>query len=648
MHINVHLVEDLSVVSTPPRIEVIERSDPITENTDSQTLVYAVRFSKIVIGVDKDDFVLSPDSTGGPSDGTSPVTSVSGLGDRYFVTVSATQDGTYNIDLVSSGHGIVDAPNNPLVNTTPTGADQTYTVSTAPTDSTAPAVSSIERSNPSGATTDSQTLVYKVTFSEDVTGVDKNDFALSSGSTGEGNNGASPVTSISGSGSVYYVTVSAATDGTYNIDLVSSGHGIADTASNPLTSTTPTGADQTYTVSTAPTDSTAPAVSSIERSNPSGATTDSQTLVYKVTFSEDVTGVDKNDFALSSGSTGEGNNGASPVASISGSGSVYYVTVSAATDGTYNIDLVSSGHGIADTASNPLTSTTPTGADHTYAVSTAPTDSTAPAVSSIERSNPSGATTDSQTLVYKVTFSEDVTGVDAADFVLSSGSTGEGNNGASPVASISGSGSVYYVTVSAATDGTYNIDLVSSGHGIADTASNPLTSTTPTGADHTYAVSTAPTDSTAPAVSSIERSNPSGAATDSQTLVYKVTFSEDVTGVDAADFVLSSGSTGEGNNGASPVASISGSGSVYYVTVSAATDGTYNIDLVSSGHGIADTARQPAGQHDPHRRRPDIHRQHRPHRLVNRAVQPVRRNDQQPDAGLQGDIQRGRDRGGQE
>ena len=225
------------------------------------------------------------------------------------------------------------------------------------------------------------------------------------------------------------------------------------------------------------------------------------------------------------------------------------MTVSAATDGTYNIDLVSSGHGIADTASNPLTSTTPTGADQTYAVSTAPTDSTAPAVSSIERSNPSGAATDSQTLVYKVTFSEDVTGVDAADFALSSGSTGEGNNGASPVTSISGSGSVYYVTVSAATDGTYNIDLVSSGHGIADTASNPLTSTTPTGADQTYAVSTAPTDSTAPAVSSIERSNPSGAATDSQTLVYKVTFSEDVTGVDAADFALSSGSTGEGNNG---------------------------------------------------------------------------------------------------
>ena len=55
----------------------------------------------------------------------------------------------------------------------------------------------------------------------------------------------------------------------------------------PLTDTTPTGADETYTVSTTITDTTAPTVSSIERYSPSSATTDSQTLVYKVTFSED-------------------------------------------------------------------------------------------------------------------------------------------------------------------------------------------------------------------------------------------------------------------------------------------------------------------------------------------------------------------------
>ncbi len=643
---------------------------------------------------------------------TNPVTSISGSGDTYYATVSSTQDGTYNLDLVSSGHGIADESSNPLTNTTPTGSDETYTVSTTITDTTAPTVSSIERYSPTSQSTSSQTLTYEVTFSEDVSGVDKSDFALSSSSTGGTGNG-SPVTSISGSGDTYYATVSATTDGTYNLDLVSSGHGIADESSNPLTSTAPTGADHTYTVSTTITDTTAPTISSIERYNPSSATTDSQTLVYKVTFSEDVSGVDKSDFALSSSSTGgtggggtseqftqtrspalaitqantisdtitvpdsgtatsvsvavdvthtyigdlkidliapdgttktlHGNTGgsaddidqtyapdfdgesiagawtlrisdnyaaaddgtlnswtltinhgsgtASPVTSISGSGDTYYATVSATTDGTYNLDLVSSGHGIADESSNPLTSTAPTGADHTYTVSTTITDTTAPTISSIERYNPSSATTDSQTLTYKVTFSEDVSGVDTSDFALSSSSTGGTGNG-SPVTSISGSGDTYYATVSATTDGTYNLDLVSSGHGIADESSNPLTSTAPTGADHTYTVSTAATDTTAPTISSIERYNPSSATTDSQTLTYKVTFSEDVSGVDTSDFALSSSSTGGTGNG-SPVTSISGSGDTYYATVSATTDGTYNLDLVSSGHGIADESSNP-------------------------------------------------------
>ena len=902
---------------------------------------------------------------GSSSNGTaSPVTSISGSGDTYYATVSATTDGTYNLDLVSSGHGIADESSNQLTSTTPTGADHTYTVSTVVTDTTAPRLSSIERYSPSSATTGSQTLIYEVTFSEAVTGVDAADFALSSGSTGgtsgggtsgqftqtrspalaitlantisdtitvpdsgtatsvsvavnvthtyigdlkidlvapdgttktvhnrsggttddidetytpdfgsvsiagawilrindnyasadngtlnswtltinhgsSSNGTASPVTSISGSGDTYYATVSATTDGTYNLDLVSSGHGIADESSNQLTSTTPTGADHTYTVSTVVTDTTAPRLSSIERYSPSSATTGSQTLIYEVTFSEAVTGVSTDDFTLSSGSTGgtsgggtsgqftqtrspalaitlantisdtitvpdsgtatsvsvavnvthtyigdlkidlvapdgttktvhnrsggttddidetytpdfgsvsiagawilrindnyasadngtlnswtltinhgsSSNGTASPVTSISGSGDTYYATVSATTDGTYNLDLVSSGHGIADESSNQLTSTTPTGADHTYTVSTVVTDTTAPRLSSIERYSPSSATTDSQTLIYEVTFSEAVTGVDAADFALSSGSTGETGNG-SPVTSISGSGDTYYATVSATTDGTYNLDLVSSGHGIADESSNQLTSTTPTGADHTYTVSTVVTDTTAPRLSSIERYSPSSATTGSQTLIYEVTFSEAVTGVDAADFALSSGSTGGTSGGgggtsgqftqtrspalaitlantisdtitvpdsgtatsvsvavnvthtyigdlkidlvapdgttktvhnrsggttddidetytpdfgsvsiagawilrindnyasadngtlnswtltinhgssssgtASPVTSISGSGDTYYATVSATTDGTYNLDLVSSGHGIAD------------------------------------------------------------
>ena len=107
----------------------------------------------------------------------------------------------------------------------------------------------------------------------------------------------------------------------------------------------------------------------------------------------------------------------------------------------------------------------------------------APTLASIERHSPADQNTDSQTLVYKVTFSEDVTGVNTGDFVLSQGSAGAGNT-----ASMTGSGSVYYATVSATQDGTYNLDLVSSGHDIVDATDNPLSSPTPTGADHTYTV----------------------------------------------------------------------------------------------------------------------------------------------------------------
>ena len=60
----------------------------------------------------------------------SPVTGISGSDDVYYVTVSATQDGPYNLDLLSSGHNIADAANNSLTNTTPTETDETYTVTT--------------------------------------------------------------------------------------------------------------------------------------------------------------------------------------------------------------------------------------------------------------------------------------------------------------------------------------------------------------------------------------------------------------------------------------------------------------------------------------------------------------------------------------
>ena len=160
-------------------------------------------------------------------------------------------------------------------------------------------------------------------------------------------------------------------------------------------------------------DVAAPTVTSIEGSDPAEESTSETTLVFGVTFDEDVTGVDVGDFALSPGSTGAGS-----VANLTGSGSRYLVTVSATRDGTYNLD-VAQDSGIMDAAGNPLSGTDPTGADHTYTVIA---DTTAPTVASIERSDPAEESTSETTLVFGVTFDEDVTGVDAGDFALSPGS----------------------------------------------------------------------------------------------------------------------------------------------------------------------------------------------------------------------------------
>ena len=105
-------------------------------------------------------------------------------------------------------------------------------------------------------------------------------------------------------------------------------------------------------------------------------------------------------------------------------------------------------------------------------------------------------------------------------------------------------------------------------------------------------------DTTRPTIVSIRRQNPTTTATTANTLVYRVTFAETVSGVDAADFAL----TLTGGVTAS-IASLAPVGStVYDVTVTgAAGDGTVRLDLKSSGTDIADVGGQPAHQRIYHR-----------------------------------------------
>ena len=97
-------------------------------------------------------------------------------------------------------------------------------------------------------------------------------------------------------------------------------------------------------------DQVAPTVISITRQSSEPQNTTANSVGYWVTFSESVTGVDINDFTLTKEETADGT-----IASMSGSGSFYTVTVNAITGtGSLRLDVISMGTGIQDAAGNAL------------------------------------------------------------------------------------------------------------------------------------------------------------------------------------------------------------------------------------------------------------------------------------------------------
>ena len=110
------------------------------------------------------------------------------------------------------------------------------------------------------------------------------------------------------------------------------------------------------------------------------------------------------------------------------------------------------------------------------------TDTTAPTVTSITHQDPTSSPTNSDTLTWRVTFSETVESVDPADFVIT------GTTATLTVTAVTNS--VYDVTASggdlASVNGTVTLAFATDQN-ILDPSDNALTATTPTGAnDHTF------------------------------------------------------------------------------------------------------------------------------------------------------------------
>ena len=536
------------------------------------------------------------------------------------------------------------------------GTTASATVNITDVDATAPRVDSIERQSPSSSPTNANSLTWRVTFSEDVAGVDQADFAVS---------GATATLSVSEvtASTVYDVTASAGTladlTGTVTFTFASN-HNITDTASNALANTEPTGADNnTYVV-----DNTKPAVTITGVSATSTAP-----FTATFTFLEAVTGFAEGDITV-------GNGAASAFAVTDAM--TYTALITPAADGAVTVDVAANvatdvvGNGnsaatrVSSTYTMPrlsisvnneniaenggtatVTLRTPapfqTNQTITLAVSGTATENTDYGIGSKSLTLTAGDTSVTTTIT-----ANDDTADDDDETVIVTASVG-----GSPIGSVTvtitdddgpadidvsfdtdtytaiegGTAATVTVTLSRAPSAAATIPLTVMEAGGADSGdyslvpankmlafstsqtSRTLTVTAVADADDDdgesltigfgslptgFAVGTTASatvnitdvDATAPRVDSIERQSPSSSPTNANSLTWRVTFSEDVAGVDQADFAVS---------GATATLSVSEvtASTVYDVTASAGTladlTGTVTFTFASN-HNITDTA----------------------------------------------------------
>ncbi|MEM6472169.1 MAG: choice-of-anchor Q domain-containing protein, partial [Planctomycetota bacterium] len=500
-----------AVENNAPTLLRITRQNPASEKTNADILTFRATFSEDVTGVSPADFLVD----GSSNASIESVVSVDGK--TYDVTIQggtlANYEGLAGLNL-SGENDIADLTGLSLVLGEPS-IDESYSL-----ENTAPVLNSFSRQTPGNETTNASTLVFRATFDEDVTGVDATDFEVDGNSTAA----VSAVTQV-GIGS-YDVEVSGGDlnnfDGVVGLNL-SNSNNITDLFGNALPNSEPS-TEETYQV-----DTVNPQLLSITRQTPSEQFTNADSLTFAATFDEDVMEVGASDFVVS---------GVDPVttATISNVEMVdarnYLIVVSggnlASYGGTVGLD-VSVANNITDTIGNSLPTDEPA-IDETYTL-----DNAAPTLS-ILRQVPTSEYTKADTLVLRALFDEDVSAVDATDFVVS----GDGSNPTTS-ATIGNVNAIdartYDITISGGDlvdyNGTVGIDI-SNENNIVDLAGNRFATAEPN-TDETYTV-----DNIAPEVVSFVRHSPPDLHTTSDSLTFRLTFNEDVVGVEASDFLVQS------------------------------------------------------------------------------------------------------------
>ena len=461
-------------------------------------------------------------------------------GDTEFTAlITPTADGEVTVDVAADV--ATDAAGNG--NTAATRVSSTYTA--PPTDTVAPTVASIMRQSPTSSPTNADVLTWRVTFSEAVANVDAADFTVA------GTTATLTATAVSGSSAQYDVTVSggnlAGLNATVTLAFVA-GQNIQDAAGNALANTTPTGANEaSYVV-----DNIAPTVT-ISGVSP----TSTAAFTVTITFSEGVNGFTVEDITVG--------NGAASAFTGSGGDTEFTALITPTADGAVTVDVAADV--AMDTAGNGNTAAAQ--ASSIY-------DNTAPTVASIMRQTPTSSPTNADVLTWRVTFSEAVANVDAADFTVA------GTTATLTATAVSGSSLAYDVSASGGNLGSLNATVTLSfagGQNIQDAASNALTATTPTGTnDNTFVV-----DNTAPTVTITDVPETSTAP-----FTATFTFSEPVTGFVAGEITL-------GNATASAFTTTSTT--VYTALIAPSASGAVTVDVVmdvatdAAGNGNAAATR---------------------------------------------------------
>ena len=635
-------VTDDDADTTAPRVASIVRQVPTSSPTNADSLTWRVTFSEAVSNVDAADFAVS-----GTTATVTAVAAVSGVTGAYDVTASggnlASVSATVTLT-ISSSHNIADAASNALSNTTPTGTnDNSYVV-----DNTAPTVTISGVPSASNAP-----FTATLTFSEAVTGFAVGDITLTNASVsnftatsmtvytalvtptasgtvtvnvpanaardaaGNGNTAASLATTIytppaititagtspvtEGTSAVFTLSRAGSTTAalTVNVTVSETGGDMVAAANEGARTVTFLANAATVTLSVATAsdsvdeaNSVVTATISADTGSPASysvGTPASAMVTVEDNDTRDVT-VSPTALPVNEGSTGTYTVvlNSQPTASVTvtpsrtGSSDVTFspapltfttstwsmvqtVTVTAAQDSDAVDDSATISHAVTggDYAAVTADSVVVTVDDDETA------DTTAPRVASITRQNPTVSPTNADSLTWRVTFSETVSNVNEADFVVS-GTTAT----VTAVAAVSGVTGGYDVTASggnlAGLSATVTL-AISSSHNIEDGASNALSNTAPTGTNNnSYVV-----DNTAPTVTI------SGVpATSTAPFTATFTFSEAVPGFAASDITLTN---------ATASSFTSTSTTVYTALVTPTAVGEVTVDV------LANAARDNAG-----------------------------------------------------